>query len=296
MMPREIQFVLTVLGHYNGVLDGILNKEMVKKFQRHVGLAVDGICGPKTEARISNLSDLLRNAPEAMDNMAPWRMTSYYLAEQKMIGPICLRNIKGDVLANVTADFFMEASLEGTAKLLNGKLVNVDKWIAGGDEYKSVLEAYRRYAEGQVSKLRVAKPSGYFGIQNDGNKVTQAMGFRYVDTGVGYGIEKLGLPKVPFRTLAADLIPKIAKWSTHVGIVAAGTKVWVLEAIGKKLPDGSVHDGWFMVNDCGGGIFGAHFDEFVGTKEMGRKFPINERCHCWWQGMNIPFGYEHGLF
>ena len=64
-----------------------------------------------------------------------------------------------------------------------------------------------------------------------------------------------------------------------------------------RLPDGTTHDGWFIVNDTGGGIFGAHFDVFVGTRALRKQVKLPEFSQVWFAGIEqrIPPGYTYGL-
>lgn len=59
----------------------------------------------------------------------------------------------------------------------------------------------------------------------------------------------------PFRSLAVD-----------VKVIAQGTKIFIPQAVGALLPDGSVHDGVFVAADTGGGIKSKHIDIFCGLK------------------------------
>lgn len=60
----------------------------------------------------------------------------------------------------------------------------------------------------------------------------------------------------PYRSVAADL---------H--IYNLGDVIYIPSAVGMKLPDGSIHDGYFVVRDSGGAIKGnGRFDFFSGLK------------------------------
>lgn len=63
------------------------------------------------------------------------------------------------------------------------------------------------------------------------------------------------------------------------------------------MSDGTAHDGWWMANDTGGGIFGAHFDLFVGTTTMAKLNPVPNRAHVWFDGCENKLGdnYSYGL-
>lgn len=75
--------------------------------------------------------------------------------------------------------------------------------------------------------------------------------FAYVKHPWGTGAKGVGL--TPFRSIAVD--PKT---------IALGTKVFIPEAVGAPLPDGSTHDGVFVAEDTGGAIKGKHIDVFSG--------------------------------
>ena len=314
--------LLTFLGHLQGPIAtdadaATVTPEVyaiaVRRFQKHVGLDVDGIVGPKTDAKMAALAAVRPpgvpgTAP--LYRLAPWRMTSYYIVEQTSSGNVPMIDSKGRLISKVPSAFFSSAALEGTAKLMGGTLVNVDGGFVPAldpDEYISVLAWYKGYQRSMIQKRRQPKPPGYFGIltNDDETRVLKVKPFKVVpreEVGMGYGIEKLGIPKEPFRTLAADLGTMALSeptWKGKGGLAGPGTRVWILEAVGKPIPGtSSYHDGWFTVNDCGGGIFGAHFDEFVGTPSIAVKSPICERAHVWWAGMEdkVPVGYSYGLY
>jgi len=68
-----------------------------------------------------------------------------------------------------------------------------------------------------------------------------------------YGTSSNGCPLVPYRTIAAD--PHFLK---------SGTKVYIPQLKGTKLPDGTVHDGLFVATDRGH-FRGPHIDIFTGA-------------------------------
>lgn len=79
--------------------------------------------------------------------------------------------------------------------------------------------------------------------------------FRVTRHQYGAGIGRC--PLVPYRTIAVD--PKF---------VALGTRVYIPEFKGVKLPDGTLHDGIFMAHDRSHSVRGSHVDLFTKT---GRK-------------------------
>lgn len=71
MTIKQKQHLLAYLGYYTGAIDGIwgrLSIEGTEKFQNAVGLKVDGICGPSTQAKlremIANGEELPKTATE----------------------------------------------------------------------------------------------------------------------------------------------------------------------------------------------------------------------------------------
>ena len=71
--------------------------------------------------------------------------------------------------------------------------------------------------------------------------------------GVG-ALDALGCKVVAMRTVAVDknLIPK-------------RSVLFIKETVGMKMPDGSVHDGYWYASDVGGAIKGKRIDLFTGA-------------------------------
>lgn len=71
--------------------------------------------------------------------------------------------------------------------------------------------------------------------------------------GVG-ALDSLGCKVVAMRTVAVDtnLIPK-------------RTILFIKETVGMKMPDGSVHDGYWYASDTGGAIKGQRIDLYTGS-------------------------------
>ncbi len=80
-------------------------------------------------------------------------------------------------------------------------------------------------------------------------------------------------------------------------LVPPGTRVYIKEYDGLGLPDGTTHDGWFIVNDTGGAIFGAHFDVFTGTRALRKRLELPEFGQVWFAGIEqrIAPDYTYGL-
>lgn len=65
----------------------------------------------------------------------------------------------------------------------------------------------------------------------------------------------------PFRSVAADL-----------SIYPLGTVIYIDELVGISLPNGTIHDGYFVVRDSGGNIDGrGRFDFFTGFLPTGKQ-------------------------
>ncbi|HKR88200.1 MAG TPA: 3D domain-containing protein [Phenylobacterium sp.] len=66
-----------------------------------------------------------------------------------------------------------------------------------------------------------------------------------------YGLDALGCPLAPYRTVAAP------KW------MPLGTRLYIPETVGLPLPDGRRHDGFWYATDRGVGIEGDRIDLFM---------------------------------
>jgi len=243
-----------------------------------------------------------------------FRLTTYHVVDQSDFPTGAVRvsifDSNGRKIAEGSPSFFAKLSLEGTARLSDGRLINVTgkTMPVNHADYVDVL-AYHNQAYARRNKKRLEQGRGpistkYSGIVVQNGRVVQASAFHEIprsDLGAGYGIHR-GIPLTPFRTLAADIgHTKYAsvepKWKGKGGLVPVGTHVYIKEYAGLKLPDGTFHDGWFIVNDTGGGIFGAHFDVFVGTLALRNQIKLPEYGQIWFQGIEqrIPLGYTYGL-
>lgn len=233
-----------------------------------------------------------------------WRLTYYYISDQASFsGPagVPVYDIHKNVLNHVEPGFFAQMSLEGTGKLRGGAgLLNVagTNVAVSSDDYAPVWEYHKKYLS--------HRDPGYSGLVVKDDKVVAAAAYARVPQdalGKGYGILR-GIPMEPFRTLAADLgfhKKDDPRFKGKGGLVPALSKVFIKEFVGLSCPDGEgghfVHDGWFTVNDTGGGIFGAHFDVFVGTKALAAQVKIPSPAHIWFEKIEerVPVGYSLGL-
>jgi 3D (Asp-Asp-Asp) domain-containing protein len=228
-----------------------------------------------------------------------WRLTQYYVASQKEHPGtlnVPVQRQDGVLIGYATAGYFSSLSLEGTGIMGNGKLVNVSGLYIPVDpvKYQPVWEYHKKY----LSK----RAPGYSGLIISNDKVVKAFAFKEIPQnaiGVGYGFDN-GIPRTPHRTLAADLgrtKRDDPRFKGKGGLVPVGTDVYIKELDGVKLTDGSIHDGWCKVNDTGGGIFGAHFDVFIGYESNEKLVRVPEQAHIWFEGIEkkIDENYDYGL-
>jgi len=250
----------------------------------------------------------ITGAPAVARVYRKWRITTYHVGAQKEASAdetVPVYDKSKNLIARVTAAYFSEIALEGTGKLRDGRLINVEgsKVSVSHDEYATVLAHHKKYL---VKRDGTMRPYGYSGLVVKDDRVVQVSAFHEVSDaklGKGFGTQR-GIAYEPFRTLAADLGAyknSDPRYKDKGGLVPAKTKVHIKQYEGKTCPDGQggtfVHDGWFVVNDTGGGIFGAHFDVFVGTKAMGKQVPHQRIMDVSFDGIEdrVPADYELGL-
>lgn len=68
------------------------------------------------------------------------------------------------------------------------------------------------------------------------------------------GNDSLGCRPVAMRTIATD--PRV---------IPRRTKVFIRETVGMRMPDGSIHDGYWYASDTGGAIRGERVDLYTGN-------------------------------
>lgn len=311
MLPiLEVQVALGKLGYYAGPVDGDYHSDAFRddlcRFQRDFPACgkVDGWYGAKTDAVLAPIAKTLPTTlPPTAAACRRWRLTHYYVGNAAAHGrgtvPIWSSKPGQAPLAAVAAGAFVEAALNGSTVLPSGQVVTVSGWIdvaaAGTALFKPVIEIAKR-------RGWVPDRTGYAGIRlsNDRLKVTQVRTFDLQATSpAGWPIER-GIACDPFRTVAADLgvlASHDPAFKGQGGVVPVGTKVFVLELVGLKLPDQSIHDGWVTVNDTGGAIVGAHFDLFTGAKLLAEKVRLPELVHVWFEGIEdrLPASYGVGI-
>lgn len=276
----------------------------LKLFQSDQGLKSDGKLNPATMAKVRLYEEKLKFAPTSMKRMRRFRATHYYVAaEVDYSGPMLpVYDINKKTVCVVPASFFCNSALEGTGKLKDGRLMNV-----GGKTYVDVSSAtyagaaavYAKHIAYMKSKGRDPRPSRYFGIDLVDGQVVRAQPFNIVTKlGKGFGIGKKSIPHETNRTCATDqglYGTSEPRFKGKGGLWPAGTRGWVIDVAGEH-----DHDGWITAADVGGGIFGAHFDFFVGMKEHLHDYPVrsNAVTYVWFDGIEdrIAPDYDYGLY
>jgi hypothetical protein len=299
-MTNFFEFILSLFGYRPPVKADSVTKTKIDRVEEPVVV-------PSIEAKPDELKPSKPEITPRPNEKRKWRLTYYYVSEQALFSgpktvPVYAKD--GTILDHVEPAYFAQMSLEGTGKMRDGRLFNV----AGATvsvkhaDYSPVWEHHKKY----LSK----RPPGYSGLVVKDDKVVKASAFHIVSQnkfGVGYGTGRGGVPYTPFKTIAADVGAtnrSEPKWKGKGGICPPGTRVFIETFVGVKCPDGSggsfVHDGWFTVNDTGGGIFGKHFDIFVGTKSLSKKVSIPGQAFVTWEGIEtrvLPdVEYTYGLY
>lgn len=100
-----------------------------------------------------------------------------------------------------------------------------------------------------IEKTREAADAAVTAIETELKATLYHTGVR----GVG-GKDSLGCRLTPMRTVAVD--PKV--FPRH-------SVLFIKETVGLKMPDGTVHDGYWYASDVGGAIKGARIDLFTGA-------------------------------
>ena len=299
----DVRRALKALGYYDGKVTGAIDsnfRDDLKRFQRDYDLVPDGLYGAKSDAKLSPLWNTIKAANLPVDSsLRRWRLTYYYIGDQSYhtgTKSIPIYTPEGKLLSTVEPKAFVEGALEGTTKLRDGRIINV----SGGYKTQSSNTLRPVY---DIAKANGWLPSkaGWAGIKlsGSGNQAVANRCFKEITPGsTGYPVWNK-IPADAFRTLAADigrLDRHDPKYKGKGGVCPVGTKVFILEYVGVKLPDGTTHDGWFTVNDTGGGIYGAHYDVFVGSKKLGTTNPPPHLGHVWYTGIDkLSMDYSYGL-
>jgi len=115
-----------------------------------------------------------------------------------------------------------------------------------GNEITKVSEQFKKHLDiegsGRLADGRVI---------NFHSKAKDGIRYRVVDVKYGLGVRNYQL--VPYRSIAVD--------PTKILI---GSVVFIPQAVGIPLPDGTFHDGYFFAHDIGGAIKKDRIDLYVG--------------------------------
>lgn len=94
------------------------------------------------------------------------------------------------------------------------------------------------------------------GKLRDGRVVTYNANGRFGVVDAPWGLGASGAAIIPYKSIAVD-----------PAVIPFGSKIFIQEAVGLKLPDGTVHDGIFYAHDTGGWIKGTHIDIHAGQRQ-----------------------------
>jgi 3D (Asp-Asp-Asp) domain-containing protein len=166
-----------------------------------------------------------------------FRVTFYFVAEEAARGPWPLYAPScRSVLAYTSRHFHHELSLEGTGRLLDGRLLN----------FSERCECAR---------------AGHGGSRACYEEVDRAS----FPWGKGGRLGGRVLPLRPFRSVAVD-----------TALIPLGTALFIPAWRGGYWPDGSPRDGCFRAEDSGARVRGQHLDLFVGRPEWARRLQRGE--------------------
>lgn len=164
--------------------------------------------------------------------------TYYYMKEvEASSSGVPIRDMNNQIIGpKLDADIWCKAAIEGTVKV-NGKVYN----YAGTKSPKQANCSHRA-----SSKVRWKVSPFEFGIGNRNNAL------------------------IPFKTVACDqgTVRNSKRW-VNGQYMKFGAKIYIPEASGTILPDGTKHNGIFICGDTGGAITGNHIDVYLGGVKGG---------------------------
>lgn len=179
--------------------------------------------------------------------MTSVKLTRYYMVSEKDYGDnkiVPVLDIQGNLISTVDATFFASMSLEGSAKLADGRVLNVNGGYAQASD--TISQTLKTIADKQYRSHY-----GYVGLSNDCKRY-----FTYNVSPTMWGIGMHNFSLMPFVAVASDQ-----------RFYPFGTTLFIPELQGKTMPDGTTHAGYVYCCDTGGAIIGEHLDFFVGYKE-----------------------------
>lgn len=189
-----------------------------------------------TEARLPDLEDVTDFEAEALRGrqkilVGELKPTFYWIALETLNDnpkDKALYDRDGNLMVMVGKKFFAGLSMEGTGRLLNGKVLNFH--------------------------VRHQNP--------DGSKEVR---WRWCDPAIapfGYGLDDRVLK--PFKSIAVDPT-----------VIPMDSKVYIPDAVGAKLPDGTTHNGYFDAIDIGSAIVNQRIDIFTSFGDQSKVFTDN---------------------
>lgn len=118
------------------------------------------------------------------------------------------------------------------------------------------------------------KIDGVKTLINYHKKVNGAAQFMLVDRSVcKHGLGDSSDPKQSFKAMCLDPFYSVA---ADTSIYPLGSVIYISAVRGTALPDGSTHDGYFVVRDSGGNIDGrGRFDFFTGDLGLNASNPFS---------------------
>lgn len=309
MLPiLDVQVALNKLGYFAGPIDGDYHAEGfrddLRRFQRDYPACgnVDGWYGLRTDAVLAPMAkQAQQRLPSQVQSCRRWRVSRYYVGNARQHGrgnvPIWSSDASQPINLNVAPAAYVELALNGSSVLQDGTIVNVSGWT---DVRPTLAHLFKPVLEIAKRNHWIPNHVGYAGIRvsNDRLTVTHVRTFVRSPRGPkGYPFEHQ-IECDPFRTVAADLgtlLTHDPSFRGKGGVVPVGTRAFLLELAGVRLPDDTFHDGWVTVNDTGGAIVGAHFDLFTGSKILSGRVRLPELMHVWFEGMEDKLPYHYGV-
>ncbi len=233
-----------------------VDREHTSRFHERTVFCPKGDAVPQ---RFVPLAELVEGAPAGAPRRAAGkRWPTFYMIAREELYPlrsdettVAVRDRGGLVLAMTSPGFRRAAMYQGTARLADGRLINVDKVT------KKWGRTFSVYPEGVMgSGIQGHRVYPYRSAALDFDHLCDALG--------GAGCT----PKPPKRERS-----KARKKRTRDNRKAlAGTLLFVPRLVDIPLPDGSIHDGYVCAVDVGGGIKGDRMDLFVGWEGGGNPY------------------------
>lgn len=198
--------------------------------------------------------------------MELYRITKYFTTfegDYQGNNSVPIFDTQGNVLEMVSPRCFADSALEGTLKLLDGRLLNVDgHYIACPQKVSAdLIDIANRFFRGRYN---------YVGLNGDGSKY-----LTFKVSGAAWGMGIHGAELWPFTCGATDL-----------QVIPFGSAIHIKEIENIVLPDGTTNQqGLIKALDVGGGIRGKHIDLYCGTKTWANQLRIPDYCNVeLWQG------------